>query len=49
MALTQYNLKRGLELYGKAAADAVVSEMKQLHDRKTVRPRYIKDLTLDEK
>lgn len=49
VALTQYNLRCRLKLYGKAAADAVVNEMKQLHDRKTIRPRYIKDLTLDEK
>jgi hypothetical protein len=49
LALTQYNLKQGLEIYGKAGADAVVSEMRQLHDRKTIRPRYAKDLTLDEK
>jgi hypothetical protein len=28
MALTQYNLKQDLEIYGKAAANAVVNEMK---------------------
>jgi hypothetical protein len=49
LALTQYNLKQGIEIYGKAAADAVLSEMKHLHDRKTIRPRYVKDLTLEEK
>jgi hypothetical protein len=47
--LAQYNLKKGLELFGQAATDAVVKEMKQLHDRKTIRPRHSKHLTLDEK
>jgi hypothetical protein len=49
VALTQYNVKRGLEIYGQAASDAVMKEMKQLHDQKTIRPRASKDLTLEEK
>jgi hypothetical protein len=49
VALTQYNVKRGLQLYGQAASDAVLKEMKQLHDRKTIRPRASKDLTRQEK
>jgi hypothetical protein len=39
IALTQFNLKQGLERFGKAAADAVYKEMLQLHDRKTILPR----------
>jgi hypothetical protein len=49
IALTQYNIKRGLKIYGQAASDAIMKEMKQLHDRKTIRPRASKDLTLEEK
>jgi hypothetical protein len=49
VALTQYNIKRGLKLYGQAASDAVLKEMRQLHDRKTIRPRASKDLTLQDK
>jgi hypothetical protein len=49
VALTQYNVKRGLQLYGQAASDAVLKEMKQLNDRKTIRPRASKDLTRQEK
>jgi hypothetical protein len=49
VALTQYNIKRGLERYGQAASDAVLKEMKQLHDRKTIRPRFSKDLSLQER
>lgn len=47
--LAQYNLKRGLELFGDAATDAVTTEMKQLHDRKTIRPRYARELSLEDK
>jgi hypothetical protein len=49
VALTQYNLKGGLQLYGEAATNAVIKEMKQLHDRKTIRPRESKELTVGEK
>jgi hypothetical protein len=49
VALTQYNLKKGLQKYGKAAADAVTKEMKQLHDRKTIRPVHSRDLTIGQK
>jgi hypothetical protein len=49
VALTQYNVKPGLEIFGQAASDAVLKEMQQLHDRKTIRPRFSKDLTLQEK
>jgi len=49
VALTQYNLKQGLKIYGEAAAEAVLKEMKQLHDRKTIQPRYAHQLTLEHK
>jgi hypothetical protein len=49
IALTQYNVKWGLEIYGQAASAAVMKEMKQLHDRKTIRPQASKDLTMKEK
>jgi hypothetical protein len=48
-ALTQCNVKRGLEIYGQAASDAVLKEMKQLHDRKTIKPRASEDMTRKEK
>jgi hypothetical protein len=32
VVLTQYNLKRGLEIFRQAASDEVLKEMKQLHD-----------------
>jgi hypothetical protein len=47
--LVQHNLKRGLEMFGQAAIDAVAKEVQQLHDRKTIRPRYAHELTMEEK
>jgi hypothetical protein len=47
--LAQFNMKRGLAMFGQAATDAVSKEMKQLHDRKTIRPRHSNDLTLEDK
>jgi len=49
VALTQYNLKQGLKIYGEAAAEAVIKEMKQLHDRKTITPRYAHELSIENK
>jgi hypothetical protein len=43
--LRQYNLKQGEAIYGQPATDAVIKEMKQLHDRATILPRYVSKLT----
>jgi hypothetical protein len=48
-ALTQHDVKRGLEIHGQAASDAVLKEMKQLHARKTIKPRASEDMTQKEK
>jgi hypothetical protein len=48
-AFTQYNVKKGLKLFGQAGADAVVKEMQQLHDRSVIQPRMAHMLTRDEK
>ena len=49
VALTQYNLRRGLKAFGQAAVDAVVSELKQLHDRRTMHPIHAGALSLADK
>ena len=49
VALTQYNLRRGLKAFGQAAVDAVVSELKQLHDRRTMHPIHACALSLADK
>jgi hypothetical protein len=47
--MTQYNVKKGLKIFGQAGADAVVEEMKQLHDRAVIQPRLANMLTCEEK
>jgi hypothetical protein len=47
--LTQFSLKRGLERFGQAGVDAVVKELKQLHDRQTMHPRVAAELSAVEK
>ena len=41
----QMSLKRGLKRFGKAGADAVVSEMQQLEIRNVIKPTKASDLT----
>jgi hypothetical protein len=38
IALTQYNLKRGLKEFGKDGFTALGKEMEQLHTRKVAKP-----------
>jgi hypothetical protein len=38
-AMTQYSIKKGLEVFGDAGKEAVLSEMKQLHDMGVVEPK----------
>ena len=45
--LTQYTLKKGLQVFGPKGTEAVFSEMKQLHDRKVCEPVHRKDLSSD--
>lgn len=47
--LTQYNVKKGLKIFGEAGAEAVVSEMKQLHERVGIQPKMANMLTREEK
>jgi hypothetical protein len=48
-ALTQHDMKRSLETHGQAASDAVMKQMEQLQNQKTIRPRASKDLAPEEK
>ena len=45
----QMSLKRGLKRFGKAGADAVVSEMHQLEIRKVIKPKKASELTRAQK
>ena len=47
--MSQYNVKKGLKRYGTAGSDAVIEEMKQLHDRDVIEPKMPHHLTSKEK
>jgi hypothetical protein len=47
--LTQYNVKKGLKIFGEAGAKAVIKEKQQLHDRAVIQPKLANMLTRDEK
>ena len=49
IVMTQHSIKKGLKLYGEARAEAVVSEMQQLHDRDVIEPKSANMLTNEEK
>ena len=47
--LTQYTLKKGLQVFGPKGTEAVFSEMKQLHDRNVCEPVHVKSLSSEQK
>jgi hypothetical protein len=49
VVMTQHSTKKSLKIFGEAGADAVVSEMQQLHDRSVIEPKKANMLTRDEK
>ena len=38
LALTQLGMKAGIQMWGQDSVEAIIKEMKQLHDREVVRP-----------
>jgi hypothetical protein len=49
IVMTQHSIKKGLELYGEAGAEAFVNKMQQLHDRDVIEPKSANMLTNEEK
>jgi hypothetical protein len=47
--MTQFSIKKGLEEFGEAGADAVIREMQQLHNREVIKPKAAHMLTQEEK
>ena len=45
----QMSAKRGLKVFGKGGADAIVAEMHQVHYRKVIKPVWAHKMTRDEK
>ena len=46
--MTQYSMKKGIKEFGEAGVDAVLKELKQLHDRKVLEPRQPETMTTRE-
>ena len=46
--MTQMSMKKGIKEFGDAGVDAVLSELKQLHDRNVLEPRPADELTREE-
>ena len=46
---SQHYVHQGLKLFGKAGEDAITTELKQLHSRQVLEPRYCHALTQKEK
>ena len=50
IAMTQHSsMKKGIKLFGQVGVDAVLKELKQLHDRKVLKPKIVSELTVEEK
>jgi hypothetical protein len=49
IVMIKHSIKKGLKIYGEAGAEAVVSEMQQLHDRDVIEPKSANMLTKEEK
>jgi len=47
--LTQYNVKQGLKIFGKAGELAVSTELEQVHSRKVIEPKHPHELTNQER
>ena len=46
---SQYNLKKGTELFGERADEAVTNELSEIDDLETHKPQRIEDLTYEDK
>eukprot|EP00957_Ditylum_brightwellii_P102200 7790610-Ditylum_brightwellii.AAC.1 len=47
--LTQYHVSKGLKVFGQKGADAVLKELKQLHDRLVMDPKQPEQMSREEK
>ena len=49
IVMTQYNMKKGIKVFGEAGVDAVLKELQQLHDRKVLEPKDAAKLSAEDK
>jgi hypothetical protein len=45
IAMMQYSVKEGLQVFGEARLQAVLTELQQLHDWKVIEPKSPKEMT----
>ena len=43
--LTQYHVSKGLKIYGEKGVDTVLKELRQLHDRIVIEPKFSNSMT----
>jgi hypothetical protein len=49
LATPQKSMKKGIKIFGSDGIDAVRSELRQLHDRSVMRPRFASDISKESK
>jgi hypothetical protein len=49
IAMTQYSVNTGLQIFGQDGVEAVLKELQQLHGRKVIQPVSISDLSAEQK
>ncbi len=47
--MTQHSMKQGIKIFGEAVINAVLKELKQLHDRQVLEPANSRMISRDEK
>ena len=47
--LTQYHLSKGLKIYGKKGENAILQELKQLHDQIVIEPKAMENMSKQDK
>ncbi len=47
--LNQYHISKGINFFGKDGVDAVLAELKQLHNRMVIDPRDTTNMTKEER
>jgi hypothetical protein len=49
MIMVQVSIKKGLKMFGKRAAMAIITEFKQLHKKTVLKPMHMNTVTNEER
>ena len=47
--LTQYHVSKGLKIFGEKGVASVLKELRQLHDRMVMEPKFVENMTKKQK